>query len=67
VWDRLFGTYTPVTITGERKMCMGLEDYRAPCLQTLENMLLLPFNLKRLKMRKKARSLRLKVEDHLPN
>lgn len=49
-WDRLFGTYVPYTQSGERKMIMGLESYRDPKYQTLANMLLIPFNIKRLKI-----------------
>jgi sterol desaturase/sphingolipid hydroxylase (fatty acid hydroxylase superfamily) len=54
-WDRLFGSYTPMSITGEFKISIGLEDFRDPKFQTFENMLLVPFNLKRLKVRHKKR------------
>ncbi len=54
-WDRLFGSYTPMAMTGEFKISLGLEDFRDPKFQTFENMLLVPFNLKRLKVRHKKR------------
>lgn len=54
-WDRLFGSYTPMAIAGEFKIIIGLEDFKEPKYQTLENMLLVPFNLKRLKARHKKR------------
>ncbi len=50
-WDRLLGSYTYIPITGERKMVFGLEEYKDPKYQTLENMLLLPFNPKFLRLR----------------
>lgn len=55
IWDRLFGSYTPRPITGEFKISIGLEEYRDPKYQILENMLLVPFNLKKLKVRPKKR------------
>jgi len=52
-WDKMFDSYTLVSTAGERKFTMGLEDYQDPKYQTLENMLLVPFNIKRLKVRHK--------------
>jgi sterol desaturase/sphingolipid hydroxylase (fatty acid hydroxylase superfamily) len=49
-WDRLFGTYIAIPESGERKVSIGLEDYRDPKYQTVENMLLTPFNTKDLKI-----------------
>lgn len=54
-WDRLFRSYTQMPITGELKISIGLEEFRDPKFQTFENMLLVPFNLKRLKIRPKKR------------
>lgn len=54
-WDRLLGSYTQSPISGEMKISLGLEEYRDHKYQTLENMLLIPFNLKRLKIRHKKR------------
>lgn len=54
-WDQLFGTYTARSISGEFKINLGLETYRDKKFQTFENMLLVPFNLKRLKVRHKKR------------
>jgi sterol desaturase/sphingolipid hydroxylase (fatty acid hydroxylase superfamily) len=50
-WDRIFQTYTEAPEAGERKLVFGLERYQDPKFQTLENMLLLPFNVKSLKIR----------------
>jgi sterol desaturase/sphingolipid hydroxylase (fatty acid hydroxylase superfamily) len=55
-WDRLFGSYRKKSLTGERKLLFGLEEYRDEKYQTLENLLLLPFNIKNLKIR--ARKIR---------
>ncbi len=55
-WDKLLGTYTFIPISSERKLAMGLEEYRDPKYQTLENMLLLPFNPKRLRLRPKRKT-----------
>jgi len=54
-WDRIFSSYTPMPITGEFKISIGLEEFREPKFQILENMLLVPFNPKRLKVRHKKR------------
>lgn len=64
IWDRIFGTYVPYSKTGENKMVLGLEQFREPAFQTLENMLLTPFNIKSLKFyKKKPRKIRMSVED----
>ncbi len=54
-WDKILGTYTFISASGERKLSLGLEAYQDPKYQTFENMLLSPFNLKylRVKHRKK--------------
>ncbi|MGE3318347.1 MAG: sterol desaturase family protein [Candidatus Berkiella sp.] len=54
-WDKILGSYTARPITGEMKVSVGLQDYRDKKYQTFENMLLIPFNLKRLKVRHKKR------------
>jgi sterol desaturase/sphingolipid hydroxylase (fatty acid hydroxylase superfamily) len=50
IWDKLFGSYVPFPHSGERKLVFGLEEYHSPKYQTLENMLLLPFGLRKLKV-----------------
>ncbi len=55
IWDRLFGSYCPFTQAGERKLVFGLDEYHDPKYQTLENMLLLPFGLRKLKVWPKKR------------
>lgn len=56
-WDKILGSYTYIPQTGERKIVFGLEEYKEPKYQTVENMLLLPFNPKflRLKTKKKMK------------
>lgn len=51
VWDKLFGTYQAYSRTGPRGLVMGLEHYRHPQYNTVENMLWVPFNIKRLRQR----------------
>lgn len=64
LWDRWCGSYCPKPQTTERKMVFGLEEYRAPRFQSLTNMLLLPFNVKALRIRaKKPPRLGVKVID----
>lgn len=66
-WDKIFDSYTDIPISGERKLVMGLEEYQDPKYQTLENMLLLPFNLKQLKVRpKKLLKTKCKLYETLP-
>lgn len=61
-WDKLWGTYTPYAHAGERKLFIGLEEFSDPKFQTLENMLLLPFGFKHLRVRhKKMRKLQMDV------
>lgn len=55
VWDRIFGTYTALPITGPRRVTVGLEDYQQPHFQTVPNLLLNPFNPRRLKVRHSKR------------
>jgi sterol desaturase/sphingolipid hydroxylase (fatty acid hydroxylase superfamily) len=43
VWDRLFGSYTAAPVEDERRMPIGLEDWRAPRDQGLVSLLLNPF------------------------
>ena len=50
IWDKLFGTYVKVSQTGERKLSLGVETFRDPKYQEFENMLWIPFNLKRLRV-----------------
>lgn len=52
-WDKMFDSYTLVPAAGERKFAMGLEEYQDPKYQTFINMLLVPFNIKHLKVRYK--------------
>lgn len=42
-WDRLFGSYTADPAEDERRMPIGLEDWREPREQTLVSLLLNPF------------------------
>jgi len=67
IWDKFFSTYVPYPYTGERRMLFGLSEYRDPKFQTLENMLLVPFNVKHLKVwpRRPLRT-KLKDTDNLP-
>lgn len=63
-WDRLFGTYRPFSRSGESKLLIGLEGYTQAKYQTLQNMLLLPFNVKQLKLNpKKNRKVKLTGEN----
>lgn len=50
VWDKLFASYKPYSSVREDKLLIGLEQYREPKYQTLENMLLLPFGGRKLKV-----------------
>lgn len=50
-WDKLLGTYTLVCASGERNLALGLETYQDVKYQTLENMLLVPFNVKHLRQK----------------
>jgi sterol desaturase/sphingolipid hydroxylase (fatty acid hydroxylase superfamily) len=43
VWDRLFGSYTAAPAEDERRMPIGLEDWREPRDQGLVSLLLNPF------------------------
>lgn len=52
-WDRLFRTYRPASLTGESNIVLGLSEFREEKYQTLVNLLLMPFNLKKLKSRPK--------------
>ncbi|MGD9592435.1 MAG: sterol desaturase family protein [Candidatus Berkiella sp.] len=54
-WDKLLGTYTYVSVSGERKLALGLEEYQDAKYQFFENMLWIPFNLKRLRVKTKKR------------
>ncbi len=61
-WDKFLGTYTLVSESGERKLAFGVEEYLAPKYQELETLLLLPFNLKRFRIKhKKKMKLKFKV------
>lgn len=55
IWDILFGSYRKNAATGERRLVFGQEEYRDDKYQTFTNLLLLPFNLRRLKPRKKIK------------
>ncbi|MCS5712687.1 sterol desaturase family protein [Candidatus Berkiella aquae] len=55
IWDKLFGTYTYRSISGDNKIYIGLEEFRYPQFKTLPNMLLVPFNPRRLKVRHRKR------------
>ncbi|MBS0286405.1 MAG: sterol desaturase family protein [Proteobacteria bacterium] len=62
-WDKLLGTYTLVCTSGERNLALGLEEYQDKKFQTFENMLLLPFNFKQLRLKpKKKRKLKFGIE-----
>lgn len=51
-WDKLFDSYRFEALASERKMVMGLEEFKDPVYaNNLVNLLLVPFNLKRLKPR----------------
>lgn len=50
-WDKLFDSYRYEAIVTERKMVIGLEEFKEPKYANLINLLLVPFNLKRLKPR----------------
>lgn len=50
-WDRLFKTYNEVSVSGERKLVFGLEEYRDPKYQSLINLLLLPLDLRYLRVK----------------
>lgn len=43
VWDRLFGSYTREPVEDERRMPIGLEEWREPRDQGLVSLLLNPF------------------------
>ncbi len=60
LWDKLLGTYTFISSSGERKMVFGLEEYRDPKYQTVQNMLLLPFNPRSLRL-KQHKKMKLKL------
>lgn len=47
VWDRLFGSYTVAPAEDERRMPIGLEDWREPRDQGLVSLLLNPFRAPR--------------------
>lgn len=53
IWDRIFGTYRPKALTGENRLVLGQTDYREDKYQTLGSLLLHPFNLKKMRPRKK--------------
>ncbi len=62
-WDKLLGTYTFLSMSGDRKLSLGQEEYQDPKYQTFENMLLNPFNLKSLRVKpKKKRKLKMTME-----
>ncbi|MFI4938626.1 MAG: sterol desaturase family protein [Candidatus Berkiellales bacterium] len=64
IWDKLLGTYVSAALTTERKLVIGLEEYQNPKYQTLQNMLLVPFNFKFLKVwPKKPQKIKLNVTD----
>jgi sterol desaturase/sphingolipid hydroxylase (fatty acid hydroxylase superfamily) len=68
-WDKLFGTYVATSRTGERQLVIGLEKYHSPIYQTLENMLLMPFNIKKLRPKiQKIKKRSFRTEDkNIPN
>lgn len=55
LWDRLFSSYQHQPLTGEHNLIFGQEAYQDEKYQTLKAMLLLPFNLKKMKPRRKLR------------
>ena len=58
VWDKLFDSYRHEALASERKMVIGLEEFKNPYYaNNLVNLHLIPFNLKRLKPR---------AQKHLP-
>lgn len=66
VWDKVFNSYTNSAKTGEVKIVLGLEEYRAPKYQTFENMLWVPFNVKHLRLRRhKAPKLQMQTESNI--
>lgn len=62
-WDKLLDSYTLSPRVGERRLLIGLEQYRDPKYQTLENMLLVPFDVKHLKYRAKKLH-RIRMKEH---
>jgi sterol desaturase/sphingolipid hydroxylase (fatty acid hydroxylase superfamily) len=68
LWDRYFKSYCPFPAASEAYMIMGLEDYRDPKYQTLENMLWMPFHPKHLRVKhKKAPTLEFQEKQNLLN
>lgn len=53
LWDKLFSTYKEKPFAGESRLVFGQEEYREEKYQTLEIMLLLPFNMRKFKPKKK--------------
>ncbi|MGE4348530.1 MAG: sterol desaturase family protein [Candidatus Berkiella sp.] len=53
LWDKLFNTYKARPAAGENRLILGQEEYREEKYQSLEMMLLLPFNLRKFKPKKK--------------
>jgi sterol desaturase/sphingolipid hydroxylase (fatty acid hydroxylase superfamily) len=62
-WDRLFKTYNEVSVSGERKLVFGLEEYRDPKYQSLINLLLLPLDLRYLRVKQIKRQ-KTKMKDY---
>lgn len=54
-WDKLFGSYRIHALTGEQRLNFGQEEYQDNKYQTMKYLLLLPFNSKNMKPRRKIR------------
>lgn len=52
VWDKLFNSYTKYPISGQAKNIWGLEEFQDLKFQSFFNMLLTPFNLKSLQVKR---------------